>query len=304
GKNTWTPLKPAREPDGFRNRRRIMVAVPDQNLILLENYANPTDRIPGVDREQQVWTYRYANAQREDRPPPPSGIRVKTTAHGATVEWAGDPSPGVTGHVIYRGEGAKPWHVEELRPAGRVTGLQTTFRDEGLKPGTVYTYCVRATTADGRESTDSMHVRTQPRVVEDGFASVLSAKEVRLSWTPPPGNDIRGYHVERAIVEVFTEDQILRLKKDTAPLAESSVGAIKAIGPFTRLTKESIPEVAFTDTALDLSKPATVEGDPVYTHRFRPDQLDANGMRYRYAVYAYRVRAVNALGVESGPSPY
>ena len=37
------------------------------------------------------------------------------------------------------------------------------------------------------------------------------------------------------------------------------------------------------------------------THRFRADQLDAEGKPYRFAVYAYRVRAVNALGVEGGP---
>jgi hypothetical protein len=110
--------------------------------------------------------------------------------------------------------------------------------------------------------------------------------------------------VERAVVEVFTEDQIQRLKKDTPPLAEPSVGAVKAIGPFTRLTKEPVKEPAFTDTTLDLSKPQAVEGEPIYRHRFRDDQLDAGGKPYRYAVYAYRIRAVNALGVESGPSPY
>src|SRR5262249_31957678 len=31
---------------------------------------------------------------------------------------------------------------------------------------------------------------------------------------------------------------------------------------------------------------------------------DAKGTACRHAVYAYRVHAVNALGVESGPSPY
>ena len=47
-----------------------------------------------------------------------------------------------------------------------------------------------------------------------------------------------------------------------------------------------------------------MEGDPLFRHRFRAEQLDARGKPYRYAVHAYRIRAVNAKGVESGPSPY
>jgi hypothetical protein len=54
----------------------------------------------------------------------------------------------------------------------------------------------------------------------------------------------------------------------------------------------------------DLTKPTKVDGMRLYAHRFRPEQLDAKGKPYRFGVYAYRVRAVNALGVESGPSPY
>ena len=36
----------------------------------------------------------------------------------------------------------------------------------------------------------------------------------------------------------------------------------------------------------------------------RCSQINADGVKYRFAVYAYRVRAVNAKGLESGPSPY
>src|SRR5207249_1212280 len=75
-------------------------------------------------------------------------------------------------------------------------------------------------------------------------------------------------------------------------------------GPFTRLTKEPLKDMAFTDTQLDLEKAAVVEGQPTYQHRFAASQLDANGKPYRFGVYAYRIRAVNVLGVESGPSPY
>ncbi len=220
GKNTWTKLDPPTMPGGFHNRRRLMVAVPDQNLILMENYVNQSDRLPDAEREQQIWTYRYAATKPAAKPLPP------TTIHKS------------------------------------------------------------------------------PPLIEDGTVSVLSPKEVRLAWMPSKATDVVGYLVERAVVEVFSEDQIVRLKKDTPPLAEPSVGALKAIGPFVRLTKTPVKDATFTDTGLDLTKPQTVEGEPLFTHRFAANQLDAQGQPYRYAVHAYRVRAVNELGVESGPSPF
>ncbi len=302
GKNEWKHMKPAREPDGKGNRRRIMVAVPDQNFVLMENFINPTERVQGVEREQQVWTYRHAEPKPDPAPPPPASVQVKTSASAATVQWQPSPSPQVTGYAIYRGDGPVPWRAE-FKQVGKAGKNDTKFEDRDLKPGMLYFYSVRALDAGGRESGDSKRVRTQPRVVEDSVVSVLSAKEVRL-WWKPPGEDIAGYHVERAVVEVFSEDQILRLKKDTSPLAESSVGALKAIGRFERLTKEPLRETKFTDTNLDLTKPQTVGGNPLHNHRFREDQLDPNGKAYRYAVYAYRIHAMNPLGVESGPSPY
>src|SRR5262249_11292652 len=139
GKNTWKPMKPRREPDGHANRSRVITYVPDQNLFVLEAYIHPPQRVPGVEREQQIWTYRFADA----------------------------------------GPALAP------KPLGR----------------------------------------KQPRIVEDAAVSVISTREVRLSWRPPAGQrDVAGYHVERAVVEVFSEDEVVRLKKDTPPLAEPSVG--------------------------------------------------------------------------------
>jgi len=221
--NTWKAMKPAHEPDGWGNRSRVITYVPDQNVFLLEAYIHPTQRVPGVEREQQIWTYRFAERKAEQ---------------------------------------------------GRLTP------------------------ADGAK------VRPQPRIVEDAIVSVLGEKDVRLTWSPPPGAEVAGYHVERAPVEVFSEDEILRLKKDTPPLAEPSVGAIKAIGAFQRLTKEPLRETRFADTTVDLARPHTVGDEALFRHRYRSDQLDAKGKPYRYSVYAYRIRAVNAKGMMGGDSPY
>lgn len=302
GRNAWTKMNPAREPDGWGNRRRIMVAMPDQNLTVLEMYVNPTLKVPGVEREQQVWTYRYGPNPIVTRPAPPAKITVTTAATAADLSW--QASPGASGYYVYRGEGSIPWKVEYRKVGDSKTPLATSWKDADLKPGTQYHYYVRAVDGKFQESDASVKVRTQPRIVEDAVVSVLSPKEVKLQWSAPPGSDVAGYHVERALVEVFSEDQIHRLKKDTPPLAEPSVGAIKAIGAFARLTREPLKEAAWTDTTLDLSKPLEIEGEVLQAHRFGKDQLDPQGKPYRFGVFAYRVRAVNALGVESGPSPY
>jgi hypothetical protein len=302
GANTWTRMKPPREPDGQGNRRRIMVAVPDQNVILMEDYINPTERVPGVEREQQMWTYRYAVPKADDRPAAPVGLTLVAKANSAVLRWK--PVEGAVKYAVYRGEGKLPWQVE-FRRVGEVEKGPAQFEDAGLRAGTVYYYLVRSVDAKGRESAVSMKVRTQPRMVEDAVVSVMGPKEVFLIWGKPAGGDVVGYRVERAAVEVFSEDELVRLKKDTQPLAEPSVGGIKAIGAFRRLTKGRVEGYRnFTDTDLDLTKPAAAEGELTFTHRFGKEQIDPAGKPYRFAVYAYRIRAVNAHGVEGGAGPY
>jgi hypothetical protein len=82
------------------------------------------------------------------------------------------------------------------------------------------------------------------------------------------------------------------------------VGAIRAIGAFQRLTKAAIPQTTFDDTTLDLTRLAVIDTQPIFEQRFTEEQVTGDGKKYRFAVYAYRVRAVNRQGLESGPSPY
>jgi hypothetical protein len=79
GANTWTKRNPGREPDGWRNRRRILVAVPDQNLIVMEDFVTTNDHIPGVQKEQQIWSYRDAANAPETFPRPPAEVRLTTS---------------------------------------------------------------------------------------------------------------------------------------------------------------------------------------------------------------------------------
>jgi hypothetical protein len=299
GRNTWAKRDPPREPDASGSRARLLTFLPDRNLAVMESRTHP----PQGPAEQQIWTYRYANPPPDPNPPPlpPTELRVVTGADRATLTWKASPSAGNAGYAIFRGEGEHPWEAS-YQEVGRVGPGQTTFVEAGLKRGTVYHFIVRAGDAD-RLGPESRKVRTQPAVIETATVAVRSEKEVALTWPAAVAPDVIGYHVERAAVEVWSEDQLPRLKQRTPPLADPAVGAIRKVGAFTRLTAEPVREAQFTDR-VDLTTPQAVEGPPVWEKKLGKDQYDNQGKPYRWAVYAYRVRAVNALGVAGGPSPY
>jgi hypothetical protein len=296
GKNTWRAAKPAVEPPGGGNRRRIMAYVPDQNVVLMENYVNPPQKIPGVDREQQIWSFRAGAAPADKGLPAPQGVVIKITGKGAELRWT--PVPGAERYIVTRWNGEQSW---KAKPVG-LGAVQEPHMTVPLAKGVKASFTVRAENAAGA-SGPSQRVRTQPPLVEDVIASVKSATHVKIAW-PRANDDLARYHVERAVVEVFTDDEIERLRKDTPPLAEASVGAVKAIGPFQQITKEPLRATTWEDTTIDLTKPAGIEGNRSTMKKFSNDQLAKDGKAYRFAVYAYRVRAVNAAGVPSGDGPY
>lgn len=210
GANRWTRMNPEKEPDPAGNRTRNLIFAPELNLAILENCT-------GRPREQQVWTYRYAEAK-------------------------------------------EPY---ALKPKPRAT----------------------------------------PPIVEDVVVSVMSEKRVELTWSAPASGKVKGYHVERAPVEVYTEDQLVRLKERTRPLDSPAVGAIRKVGTFRKLTDEPVTDRSFTDKGIDLTKPQAIDGETVYDREMNPDSMDRSGKDYRFAVFAYRVRAVDEAGKVSGPSP-
>jgi hypothetical protein len=102
---------------------------------------------------------------------------------------------------------------------------------------------------------------------------------------------------------VWSEEQLVRLKKDTPPLSEPSVGAIRRVGPFAQVAKQPASETTFVDKSVDLSKPQTIEGEPIYDRELHGEHLDRGGKPYGRAVYAYRVRMIGTDGETGGPSP-
>jgi hypothetical protein len=239
---------------------------------------------------------------------PPENVRVRVEKGVAIVEWDPSPTPNIAAYVIMPSHGKTPWEAEPL-PMSKLGPETTRFREDRVPGGGITYYRVKAVAKDGRESEPSPIVRAQPRVADDLAATVLAADHVQLTWRNPlPGH--LGFHVERAPVEVYSDDQIVRLKKDTPPLEEPVVGAVARIGPFVRLIKGPVSATgfsggaAFTDQSVDLTKPTKVEGEALYTRSFAKDQIDPAGKPYRFGVYAYRVIAVNSLGVEGGPSAW
>jgi hypothetical protein len=141
-----------------------------------------------------------------------------------------------------------------------------------------------------------------PALVEDVVVSVLATDRVVVTWEPPAGASPAGYHVERAAVEVWSEDQLVRLKRHTPPLDSPSVGAIRRVGAFEPLTPEPMTDLSFTDDDIDLGTPRGVEGEPIYERNLHAEHLDT-GRPCEFAVFAYRVRMVDDAGELSGPSP-
>ncbi len=288
-KPAWTRLPGRQEPDLSGARNRVLVYLADRNLFVLENRTRD---------QQQIWTFRYAEAP----PPAPRAeeLRLHTAPQGARLSWKSPPGAQVR-YTVCRGQGDKPWEVP-LAPVAEALEA-TSFEDRGLAPATVYYYQVRTVDRSGKILGASPVVSTRPPVVTGLVLSVLGPRKLELVWEASKAEDVVGYHVERAEVAVYSAPQVKRIADRYPEASDTAVGRIKAIGPFRRLTTEPLRAALFIDQGVDLTAGPREPAHPIAERPLRPDQLDLRAKPYRYATYAYRVLAVNRLGVESGPSP-
>ncbi len=301
GANRWEKANPPQEPDPTGNRARGILYAPDLKLVLLENC---TRRVGNRPREQQIWTYRSpAQLHESNRLDPPSGLRLKTTAEREVViSWDRVPA-GAAAVEVLGGQGTKPW-LAKLRPLARLEVQARSFRHRMQARRGIAFYRVRCVDRQGRPGRASGLLRAQPRAVERLAVSVLSPSRVLLQWEPPPGGqDVVGYLVQRASVAVYSNQQLKRIQEQTPPMEWPAVGAIRAVGQFETITAEPVTETRFLDTSVDLGQVVREVDQPVFQSRFGPPHLVPEGKPYPWGVYAYRVVAINALGVLSGPSP-
>lgn len=269
--NAWKRMNPEREPDPTGNRARVLMAAPELNLIFLENCT-------GKPREQQVWSYRYSAGK---PPAPPVRLQVKTEADAATLTWPPLAEP----VAVLRGSGEKPWEAE-FQEVGKVKAGEGSYRDAGLKKGILYYY---------RLGVPSLRARAQPRPPEDLVVSVPGDDKVELKWTPSPEADVVGYRVEQAMVEVASEDQLARHKARTPPLESPSVAMVTGVSEF-------VPSKSLIRECATLEALADVKGPWIHRREIGKEDRAPDGKPYGRPVRSFRVRAVNALGVESGPS--
>jgi hypothetical protein len=306
--NSWKRLRTGGEPlGGSGNRSRLMVYVPELDVHVLESRTRS---------EQQIWTFRWSRPKtQEAQPLPPGaplGLKVEVDAGGtARLSWRPGPGPKPEGYRVFRGSAAVPWKAE-FKPVGPGLLKAASFVDRGLAKGKVHHYRVQAIGENGREGGESAPARTQPRALDRVVVSVPGRKRVELSWPKHAARDVVGYNVYRADVEVLTTSQVSYMHRvELKPRKNSPVGLVKSIGSFRKLNPAPLRETSFTDKTVDLSgKDRKVEGQPLYelTYYDRPYEQSRHyrkeGTPYRFGVRAYRVTAVNALGVESGPSPW
>jgi len=298
-KRSWTHLKLEQEPDPSGSRNRVLLYLPDQNLFVLENRTHSENSEEG--REQQIWTFRWAEAPAPA--PAPRNLRATTTPDSVKLSWEPPADAGKVSYNVYRSRAEKPWLVQWQQAAKGV--VQTTWTDQSVKNGELWYYQVRSVDDGGRESAPSFIVRSQPPVVEDVVVSVIDAKRVEVEWKEPAADDIAGYVIERAPVSAYSSEQVRRIAQRYKEASDLAVGRIKYIGTFVRLNAAPLSAARFVDESIDLAagmkdpQPPYAGGSPL-----RKEDLVESGRPYKYAIYAYRVYAVNKLGVMSGPSPF
>jgi hypothetical protein len=267
GAKKWARLNPSKEPEPSSSRSRNLAYVAEHNLFVLELVAK--------DRGPEIWTYRYRKAA--PSPPAPEGLEVVTNAGKATLTWK--PVAGATGYGVHRAMAGKSWETEFAKIADV---KETRFEDPGLEAGRTCFYRVEAGGAW------SGSARTQPRVLVRPIVSVLAADRIEVSWNAHPARDIAGYNVYRGLATVATvkKGEGGAWKDNDPEYEEPQVVAVRDITGLAKLNEAPLAGTSFTDTQVDLARKGQEAGD------------------YRWAVYAYVVRAVNRLGTESGPSPY
>lgn len=273
----WTKMNPPTEPSASMSRSRNLGYSAEHNVFILE-LAPQAQKGRGAE----IWTYRYKKAAPDKRPAAPANLRALVERDRILLTWNATDAKE---YRIYRAPAAEPWNLDFVQ-IGKTA--KASFEDRQLNEGEEYFYTVRAARADGSEGPASLRARTTPRVLVQPVVSVLAANRVKITWNEHPAKDVAGYNVYRGLVTVRTvkKGEPKPWRDNDPEYAEPTPVEVRDITGIVKLTAKPVTAPTFLDTTVDLSKP----GD------------ESNG--YRFAVYAYIVKAINARGGESGPSPY
>jgi hypothetical protein len=273
----WKKMAPPTEPEPSMSRSRNLGFSPEHNVFILD--LNPA-ALKG--KRAQIWTYRYQALPTLKRLARPEQVQAEADAGRITLSWP--PVKGAVAYCVYRSVDTEPWQPK-FEQIGNVK--ETVFVDDKIALKQRALYMVRAVDENQRESDDSPRARSSPRVAVKPVVSVLAKDRIEVSWNRHPAKDIAGYNLYRGVVTVRTvkKEEPKPWRDNDPEYDEPRVAAVTDITGIEKINGELLTSLSFMDH-VDLSKPL-------------PESKD-----YKHAVYAYIVRAVNRLGVQSGPSPY
>ncbi len=277
---TWTHVTTA-QPTSLKTRAFNLMYAPDLNAYLLELQTT----MGGVDQDE-IWAFRVEEAPRPQGPAAPPSLSVESTTTTAKLEWL--PSAEATAYRVYKGSSVKA-RAATLTLLTQVT--ETTFEDPAPSTTEPTFYEVRSVDAAGAESVFGPRARSQPRVPSMPVVKVNSATDVTVSWAASSGSDVVGFNVYRGVATVSATDGGEAVTtgygyNNDVAYDSPRVTSVQDITGVTKLNGELLTVLTFHDTTVNLLAPTAASGG------------------YPFAVHAYVVRSVNALGIESGPSPY
>jgi hypothetical protein len=279
GKLQWSKMNPPAEPSPSMSRSRNLSFSARHNLFLLELGPKATN-----GKGAEIWTYRYKKGTPSKLPAAPANLQAAVEAGKVVLTWK-PGGPDTREYRVYRAPAAEPWKLDFV-PLGKTE--KARYEDNDLRKGEEYFYQMRGVSAAGMEGPASFRARTRPQVLIKPVVSVTAANRVEVRWNAHPAGDVVGYNLYRGLVSVRTvkKGEPKPWRDNDPEYAEPVPVEVRNITDIRKLNEEPIAGTAFVDDGIDLRKAG-------------PESAG-----YRYVVYAYIVRSVNARGGESGPSPY
>ena len=105
-------------------------------------------------------------------------------------------------------------------------------------------------------------------------------------------------------MKTYTDRKTKKTTTIYVPRDKPAVADIRSTGSFKPVTGKLLTRPRFVDESVDLEAGQVKSvAKPLQKHDLEKYR-DPKGKPYAWRVYAYRVRAVNRLGVESGDSPW
>jgi hypothetical protein len=261
---SWSKLSPAGAPPSGPTGGDGMEYDPVNNVCVTYTVTN-----------DEVWSYKYGS-NAATRPEPPANTSGITDASGIAITWAAPVSgPAPVKYYIYRAQ----WGNNKTAYSGTVPGPYVkidsvaglTFTDANsalLKIDTVFhSYYISSVSAQGLESDPSTPVFSMLSVPMGLTATPLSRTQAVLRWKPKTEPDIAGYNLYRYKAGYPRHNQMKTGKLNTGLITGTTL---------------------YIDNSVNLY--ASVGYNPL------AGEMDSTVM--------YVVTAVNALGKESGFSPY